>query len=1056
MPPVVPARALSPRFLPGLTALLAFTAMAGGEPAEKPAEKPVGSFSIQDVLDSIEEMESSQDAKCYATATRLEDFLYGTPLSPSARFRKIDLQKERIAGLWLAASRQAQAVGADQVGLAQMQPLLRAALSSHQAGDGSVVVTLAGEGSLTLERRDIEHYSSVAYAWRALLAVQQDAQLGGEVDLLPADDETLDAMRRFLDLHTLAALSLADRSARLASEPEISEEGLVRAWRRLEAAASGSAGEAAAPDWTGAPAPPAADLSLLRAIIDGKFASYRAYNRLEGDPTLLFRANLQHYYLRYPLPDTMQGVLDLEARLDRSLRAFVEQHLAAAAARAAAAGRGLVRAEDAAASMQGLTPHTVNRFEDVTFFPRLRRERQVVLEAYDLDSFRDLGLHWKVIGAVVAADGFTLPRAPDPFAAELLAEGAAQYGLLLLRVAGELAREAAVPNTLPEHVDAAARMIVERSRRDAAAPEITGDDGRLVSAAGASAPSAEGTFFTDVTVAVGLEFEHRSSNWLSHLRRDLVVSPPTFSGGGIAAEDVNGDGYPDLLLVGGQGNALLLNDGQGHFVDVTELAGIRAEDEHGHAAEARQPLIADFDNDGRQDILITYVNDRHRLYRGLGEARFEDVSEAAGLGGAGLIGGPATTLDFDGDGLLDLYIGYFGNYLEGALPNVARHNDNALPNRLLRNLGGMKFRDVTDGSGAGDTGWAQAVSHTDFDLDGRQDLIVANDYGRNAFLRNQGDGTFRDMAAELGTDEPSHSMNIGLADLNWDNYPDIYISNIVAMVKDDRYVLPDEDTPRHFDPRTMARMRVVESNVLHVSQVREGRLSYVNSGAVTRGANSTGWAWDADFFDFDNDGDDDLYCVNGTNDYFIFAETRYQVNEGEMQPVLYTYSRESNVLFVNEGDELRNESGRSGADFVGTSRSAVYLDYDGDGDLDVVVNNFHGQAVFLRNNAELRGNHWLKVRLVGDPARGSNRDSIGARLLVRTTSGGRVWREVHGGTGYLSMDPKEQHFGLAGDDRADLWIRWPDGEEQVLRGLAADRLHVIEQAKTPAAARGPR
>ncbi len=105
--------------------------------------------------------------------------------------------------------------------------------------------------------------------------------------------------------------------------------------------------------------------------------------------------------------------------------------------------------------------------------------------------------------------------------------------------------------------------------------------------------------------------------------------------------------------------------------------------------------------------------------------------------------------------------------------------------------------------------------------------------------------------------------------------------------------------------------------------------------------------------------------------------------------------------------------------------------------------------MFLENRAEERGNHWMKVRLVGDPDRGSNRDAIGARLVASTASGRRIWREVHGGSGFLSMDPHVQHFGLGADERADVWIRWPNGEEQQLPGLSADRLHVIVQGQPP-------
>ena len=216
----------------------------------------------------------------------------------------------------------------------------------------------------------------------------------------------------------------------------------------------------------------------------------------------------------------------------------------------------------------------------------------------------------------------------------------------------------------------------------------------------------------------------------------------------MAAEDIDGDGWTDILLVGGLGNQLLINDGKGRFEERAD-AGLEFRRPDGNPGEPRQPLIADLDNDGWQDVVITYAGDDHRVFRNLGDGTFDDVSDRAGLGGAERIGGPATAFDFDCDGLLDIYIGYFGNYTQGARPYLVRDNINADANRLFRNVGGMRFEDVTDASGTGDTGWAQAIAHVDFDADGWQDLVVANDFGQNAYLRNRGDGTFEDLTFDL-------------------------------------------------------------------------------------------------------------------------------------------------------------------------------------------------------------------------------------------------------------------------------------------------------------------
>ena len=340
----------------------------------------------------------------------------------------------------------------------------------------------------------------------------------------------------------------------------------------------------------------------------------------------------------------------------------------------------------------------------------------------------------------------------------------------------------------------------------------------------------------------------------------------------MAAEDIDKDGWVDVLLLGGRGNQLLKNDkGQG-FIDITKAAGLDWKRSDGHYGEARQPIIADFDNDGRQDIFISYANDLHRIYRNKGDGTFEDMTDKATLGGAGLVGGPCTALDYNNDGLLDLYIGYFGNYLKGELPTLKRHNTNASPNRLFKNTGNFTFQDVSEDSGLKNQGWTQAIGHSDINRDGWQDLIVGNDFGINAYYINNQDGTFTDQSLKYGTDKPSYTMNVGIGDLNKDLRPDFYISNIVVMEKDDKYVMPNEDTPAHFDPSSLSTMRVVEANDLFMSSIdKAGEMVYQKSSAVGRGYAATGWSWDADFFDFDKDGDEDLYCLTGMNQYSVYG-----------------------------------------------------------------------------------------------------------------------------------------------------------------------------------------
>ena len=140
------------------------------------------------------------------------------------------------------------------------------------------------------------------------------------------------------------------------------------------------------------------------------------------------------------------------------------------------------------------------------------------------------------------------------------------------------------------------------------------------------------------------------------------------------------------------------------------------------------------------------------------------------------------------------------------------------------------------------------MSHADIDRDGLQDIILANDFGRNAILRNLGNGRFENIAKSLGHTKAYHSMNVGITDLNRDRFPDIYISNIATMVKDNKYVFPDVNTPLKFGAKAMASMLIKEANVLYMSQSEGDRLQrYEPSTHVERGESTTGWAWDGEF-----------------------------------------------------------------------------------------------------------------------------------------------------------------------------------------------------------------
>ena len=989
-----------------------------------------GSQSCFDpIIQVIGDLEADRDPKCHATANRLEDFMFGTPLDFQARTMRMEFQKSLVYSIWHNA-----AAIAGKGGEIDIKHINQASIKYFQtvSSKGKIYVKTSNNKYREINETDLRQYSSIAYSLRAILAVQQQSLFDPE-PLPLLNDNCVSQLKAIVDMATLSVLNLADAHTRIKNRYTIGVEDLEYAVPYV--IHENLIGQA----FTSYSLPEKGDnpYSMLRKTIKQKLISYEKYNEVSQS---VFLRNIQVYFAKVLWPKDQDEANQLVSDFQAACMQYAGELMYFAESLAIRDSMPTIHIDHVNRALHSFLPYTVNEFEDVIYFPKLRRKDQIVIESYDLDAFRDSGLHWKLIEFVLDNPDFAGTLEPDPFAAELLAEGIAQFGVLLWRVGGHEVEKANESHLSPELLQIAMNTIRELTKSNNGRYGLENErQSNEIASSSDTADSISGIQFIDVTQSAGINGMHRSSDWLSRRLRSFTYKedenlarmaiPPAFGGSGIAAEDINHDGLDDILILSGVGNKLYLNNGDKTFTDISTSAGIVNLRENMTHAEPRQPIIADFDNDGHQDIFISYVDDVHRIYKGDGKGNFLDMSRIADLGGLGLVAGPCTALDYDKDGLLDLYIGYFGNYLEGELPTLARHNTNGSPNQLFRNTGGFTFVNVTEGSGVDNTGWTQAVGHTDINNDGWQDLIAGNDFGNNAYYLNQGDGTFANKSSEYNTDKPSYTMNIGITDLNRDNIPDFYISNIVVMEKDDKYVLPNEKTEMHFDPQSLSTMRVLEANDLFLSNYQNKQLSYENSKDIDRAYLGTGWSWDADFFDYDNDGDDDLYCLNGMNPYSVYGENHayYSSPEGDQASAVFAQSKkEHNVFFVNQGGRLTDGSKQSGLDLYHTSRSAAYLDYDNDGDLDVILNNYHGPT-YLYENKEGEKNNWITFRLE-DYSEASNRDAIGARIILDTKSTKGMWRELHSTDGYLSSHPKKLHFGLGKDEEVTGKIIWPDGE----------------------------
>ena len=498
-------------------------------------------------------------------------------------------------------------------------------------------------------------------------------------------------------------------------------------------------------------------------------------------------------------------------------------------------------------------------------------------------------------------------------------------------------------------------------------------------------------------------------------------------GCGIAFLDYDNDGWLDIFMlcgtridpVPGSTNRLYKNNRDGTFKDVTEETGLL------HTGWASSVTIADYNNDGHDDIFITYYG-QNVLYRNNGNGTFTDVTAQAGLAydGPARWGSGCTFLDYDRDGHLDLFVANYLKVEPGRIPNPGDNpmcnykgmpvncGPNGLPfaqNYLYRNRGDGTFIDVTEKSGLSKAtqSYAMTAVAADFSGNGWTDLYVASDSTPSLLFVNQKNGTFQEQATERGVafsedGQEQAGMGIGVGDYALSGRLDI----IKTHFSDDTDALYRNDGSGNFTDVTLAARLGVETRFIQ---------------------------WGTGFADLDNNGWPDIFVVTGS----VYPEVESKFPDYPLKT--------PRLIFRNLGDgkfeELIEEAG-PGVSTPHCSRGCAFGDFDNDGDVDIVVVNLNEPPSLLRN--DLKGDHnWIKVKLVGTK---SNRSAIGSTVIARY-AGKTQAQSVTAQSSFYSVNDRRLHFGLGNAATADLEIHWTSGSIEKIAALKARQLIVVQEGR---------
>ncbi len=553
--------------------------------------------------------------------------------------------------------------------------------------------------------------------------------------------------------------------------------------------------------------------------------------------------------------------------------------------------------------------------------------------------------------------------------------------------------------------------------------------------------------FTDVLASTGINFR-------SHIVDDAGKTYKAVHydhGTGIAVADVDGDGLLDIYFVSqAGGNQLWKNLGSGKFSNITDRSGTALVGKISVTAS-----FADIDNDGDEDLYVTSVRGGNSLFENDGHGIFRDISVSSGLNYVGHSSG-AVFFDYNKDGKLDMFLTNVGIYTTAAVGGEKYkyyvgfedgfeghlHPERSESSLLFRNEGHNKFTNVTKAMGLTDSSWSGDASVVDVNEDGWPDIYLLNMQGDDQYYENAGGAKFLKKSRQIFPRTSWGAMGIKVFDVNNDGKLDIYITDMHSDMSHE-----------------------VEPNEEHMKSMMMWPKSFRGSGATSIWGNSlfikdgpnkfheasdemnaeNYWPWGPSIGDLNADGFDDVFVTTGMSYPFRYSVNNVKLNDrgkrfADAEFVLGIEPRKDGTtapwfeLDASGKDrshmDAAGATGRLSIWGSKSTRSAVIFDVDGDGDLDIVTNEFNNVPLVLASNLSSKtAIHFVNVKLVGSR---SNRDGLGAIVTV-TAGGSKYVKAMDGKSGYLSQSAMPLNFGLGAAASVErIEVAWPSGKKQIV------------------------